>query len=100
MAGTSSSPLASTVPPPQTTYDYLRPWLYQKQQDAIFCAERYAIIEASTKAGKTVGCIIWLAEQAFAGQAGRNYWWVAPIYPQAKIAFRRLKRGLTSRDDP
>jgi phage FluMu gp28-like protein len=27
-------------------------------------------------------------------QAGRNYWWVAPVYPQAQIAFRRMKRGL------
>lgn len=27
-------------------------------------------------------------------KAGRNHWWVAPIFPQARIAFRRLKRGL------
>jgi phage FluMu gp28-like protein len=38
--------------------------------------------------------MVWLAEQAMAGQSGRNYWWVSPIYPQAKIAFRRLKAGL------
>ncbi len=38
--------------------------------------------------------MVWLAEQAMGGKAGRNYWWVAPIYPQAKIAYRRLKRGL------
>lgn len=25
------------------------------------------------------------------GQPGRNFWWVAPVYAQAKIAFRRLK---------
>lgn len=25
------------------------------------------------------------------GQPGRNFWWIAPVYPQAKIAFRRLK---------
>lgn len=28
------------------------------------------------------------------GKAGYNYWWIAPIYPQAKIAYRRLKRAL------
>tara|TARA_R100000808_G_scaffold6135_3_gene18397 strand:+ start:5903 stop:6940 length:1038 start_codon:yes stop_codon:yes gene_type:complete len=28
------------------------------------------------------------------GQDGQAYWWIAPVYPQAKIAFRRLKRGL------
>jgi hypothetical protein len=32
------------------------------------------------------------------GKPGRNYWWVAPIYAQAKIAFRRLKRGISHRD--
>jgi hypothetical protein len=68
--------------------------MYPKQSAAIFSPERMAIIEASTKSGKTVGCMVWLTEQAMRGRAGRNYWWVAPIYPQAKIAFRRLKRGL------
>ncbi len=29
-----------------------------------------------------------------ASRAGRNFWWVSPIYAQAKIAFRRLKRAL------
>tara|TARA_R110002020_G_scaffold77761_7_gene196226 strand:- start:1263 stop:2297 length:1035 start_codon:yes stop_codon:yes gene_type:complete len=28
------------------------------------------------------------------GQYGNSYWWIAPIYQQAKMAFRRLKRGL------
>lgn len=75
--------------------EYQRPWLYKKQLDALFNDCRYALIEASTKAGKTVGCIAWLFEQAaIHGAPGRNYWWVAPIFPQAKIAFRRMKRGL------
>jgi len=42
----------------------------------------------------TVGCIVWIFEQAIQGKAGDNYWWVAPIYSQAKIAYRRLKRFL------
>lgn len=75
--------------------EYQRPWLYPKQLEAIFHDKRYGCIEASTKAGKTVGCIAWLFEQAaIHGGEGRNYWWVAPIFPQAKIAFRRLKRYL------
>lgn len=75
--------------------EYRRPWLYPKQLEAIFHDKRYGCIEASTKAGKTVGCIAWLFEQAaIHGKPGRNYWWVAPIFPQAKIAFRRLKRYL------
>ena len=27
-------------------------------------------------------------------QTGRNYWWVAPVYPVARIAYRRMKRFL------
>ena len=76
---------------------YHRPWLYNKQRDAIFCDERYAVVEASTKSGKTVGCIIWLTEQAMKGKSGQNFWWVAPIFGQAKIAFRRLVRSLPRR---
>ena len=36
-----------------------------------------------------------MVEQAFSGQDGWNYWWVAPGYSQAEVAYRRLKRGLT-----
>lgn len=75
---------------------YQRPALAQYQLDAIFCPERYALIEASTKAGKTVGCLAWLIEEALKGKANQNFWWVAPVYEQAKIAFRRLKHNLTA----
>jgi len=27
------------------------------------------------------------------GQPGWNYWWIAPVYGQARIAYNRLKRG-------
>ena len=64
------------------------------QLDAIFCRERYGVVEASTKAGKTVGCMVWLAEQAMASKRGRHFWWVAPVFPQTRIAFERLKHGL------
>lgn len=78
-----------------TTRVYERPWLADYQLDALFCAERYGVCEASTKAGKTVGCMAWLLEQAALGGApGRNYWWCAPIYAQARIAYRRTRRGL------
>ncbi len=76
---------------------YQRPWIADYQRDAIFCPERYGIIEASTKSGKTAGCMIWLTEQAMAGRPGWNYWWVAPIFPQAEIVYARLKRALPRR---
>ena len=69
--------------------------LYKKQHTAFFCPERYSFIEASTKAGKTHGAITWLFEQAFLnGAKGRNFWWVAPVVAQAKIAFRRMCRAI------
>ena len=75
--------------------EYTRPFLYAKQLGAIFCPERYGLVEASTKSGKTVGCIAWIVEQALGGKPGWNYWWVAPGYNQAEIAYRRIKSGLT-----
>jgi len=53
--------------------------LYPKQEAAIFDRRRISIIEASTKSGKTEGCITWLMEMAMSGRLGVNYWWVAPI---------------------
>jgi len=73
---------------------FIRPPLYPKQFDAIYEPKRYSLIEASTKSGKTSGCIAWLAEQAYRGQPGWNYWWVAPVTEQARIAFDRMARAL------
>lgn len=73
---------------------FRRPWLYRKQERAIFDPARFSVIEASTKSGKTVGCLVWIVEQALGGRPGYNYWWVAPVYGQSKIAYRRLKRGI------
>lgn len=83
-------------------YRWRRPALYQAQYEALFlCPDlngrtaRFGLCEASTKAGKTVGCMAWLAEQAIIGSGGgREYWWVAPVYAQAKIAYSRMKRAL------
>lgn len=79
--------------PPSLIEPYTLP-LYEKQREAIFNPARYCVIEASTKAGKTHGCMVWLFEQALSGKVGDHYWWVAPIIAQAKIAFRRFLRGI------
>lgn len=74
---------------------YKRPPLYPKQAAALFAPERYSWIEASTKSGKTHGCIVWLHElAALRGAPGREFWWVAPTHDQAKIAYDRLVRAL------
>lgn len=80
---------------PWPLVEFTRPYLYDKQLEAIFCQERYGLTEASTKSGKTVGCIAWLVEKAMGGKLGWNYWWVAPGYNQAEIAYRRIKTSLT-----
>ena len=41
------------------------PPLYKKQRRAIYAPERYSIIEASTKCGKTVGCMCWIVGEAW-----------------------------------
>jgi phage FluMu gp28-like protein len=84
---------------PENDLGYVRPWLYKKQTAAIFNDARYSVIEASTKSGKTIGCIVWLVEKAILeGCRGRHYWWVAPVSDQADIAFRRIKDGLDLAD--
>ena len=70
------------------------PELYPKQRAAIFEPKRFSLIEASTKAGKTSGCITWLVQLALEGRPGWNYWWVAPVSDQSQIAFRRMRRSI------
>lgn len=95
----TSSP-SSALPSEVVTVNYTRPLLYPKQEHAIFYPRdpsgeiaRFSLIEAATKTGKTVGCIAWLFEQALFGNDGNNYWWIAPVYGQAKIAYSRMKRA-------
>lgn len=74
--------------------EYARPPLAGYQIEALFNDKRYAIVEGSTKCGKTAPCLVWLAEQAMTGKQGQNFWWVAPVYMQAEIAYRRMKDGI------
>ncbi|MDP6180689.1 MAG: phage terminase large subunit, partial [Desulfatiglandales bacterium] len=77
---------------PTAELEYTRPPMYPKQAAAIFNKSRYSLIEASTKSGKTVACIVWIGEYAMTGKDGQNYWWIAPTYPVSAIAFTRAKR--------
>lgn len=68
--------------------DYQNAFLYNK--------ERFTFTEASTKIGKTFAHIWWIYERSQAewNKPGYNHWWVAPVYSQAKIAFKRLRAKL------
>lgn len=83
----------------ETTHEvlYQRPFLYEKQRDAMFDPRRISLIEASTKSGKTVSGIVWLYEQAMMGKPGQNYWWAAPVSMQARIAFNRMRAHFTDK---
>lgn len=99
--------------------EYVRPFLYKKQEAAIFSPKRWTLCEASTKSGKTVASIVRIIEWALFGNGrtkdihgnlvpvgpGQHYWWVAPVSDQARIAFTRVKQRLTpgtftSRESP
>lgn len=74
------------------------PDLTKYQTEILYCEQRNTITEASTKVGKTFSHSWWLFERAHEewNEEGFNHWWVAPIFSQAKIAFRRMKKLLDS----
>ena len=76
--------------------EIIKPGLTSYQKDILFSKARFTITEASTKSGKTYSHISWLYGKAheLAEADNHNYWWVAPVYSQAKIAFKRLRRNL------
>src|SRR5262245_38104661 len=82
----------------RTRWNYVRPWLYPRQREAIFNDKPRVLIEASTKSGKTVGVLLWLLEEALRARSRvtRNYWWIAPSYGQAADAYGRCVDGLRS----
>lgn len=70
-----------------------RPILTQYQKDIIYSKARFTVTKGATKIGKTFPHLFWLFEKAHEkAKPGANYWWVAPIYAQAKIAFNRMRR--------
>jgi phage FluMu gp28-like protein len=71
--------------------NYERPSLTSYQKAILDSPARYTITAASTKTGKTASHIIWLFEQALLLKPNQAVWWVAPVYQQAEIAFRRMK---------
>lgn len=70
-----------------------RPRLTSYQKDFLYNPSRFTITEASTKVGKTFSHLWWIYERAHEtwNKENYNHWWVAPVYAQAEIAFKRLK---------
>ncbi|MBE7691154.1 hypothetical protein [Tenacibaculum piscium] len=70
-----------------------KPNLTSYQNNFLYNGSRFTVTEASTKVGKTFSHIWWIFEQSHASwnKEGFNHWWVAPVYSQTKIAFKRLR---------
>ncbi len=68
------------------------PALTEYQGEHLFHKARTVVIEASTKSGKTFGCIVWQGHKVLSDRHAQEHWWVAPVYAQAHIAYRRVKR--------
>ncbi len=78
--------------------DYTRPPMTSYQTEIMDCEERFAIIEASTKAGKTACMIVWLFEEALKIGENQGVDWIAPVFGQSRIAFERMKAQISDRD--
>lgn len=63
-----------------TTINYTRPKMTDYQKEIMDCPERFACVEASTKAGKTAAMIVWLFEEALKCKANQSVFWVAPVF--------------------
>lgn len=73
--------------------DIKQPNLAEYQKKILQSKKRFTITEASTKVGKTFSHMWWLFQEAHKQpqpKNGANYWWVAPVYEQAEIAFKRI----------
>ena len=64
-------------------------WMSPQQVSQAFHDERYGIVEASTKSGKTVTHVVWLLTEALQipEPEDTKVWWCAPNYDQASIGF-------------
>jgi len=80
--------------------DIIRPKLTPYQKAIINSKARYTVTTAATKIGKTFSHSFWLFEKsALPPKPGANYWWVAPVFSQAEIAFNRMRRFLGQSSD-
>lgn len=73
--------------------EIVRPKLTSYQKKILYSNARFTVTKGATKIGKTFPHLFWIFERAHDGKKkGANYWWVAPVHSQAKIAFNRLRR--------
>lgn len=80
--------------------EIIRPKLAPYQKAIIESKARFTVTTAATKIGKTYSHSWWLFEKSGnPPKPGANYWWVAPVFSQAEIAFNRMRRFLGQSSD-
>lgn len=79
--------------------EYTRPPVFDYQRKIIDSPARFTVTEAATKVGKSASHLIWLFEQPLALNLteGQSVWWIAPVYGQAEIMFRRLRTQVSDK---
>src|ERR1044072_3478756 len=82
----------------QAKINYPRPPMTPYQVEIMDCPERFAAIEASTKAGKTASMIVCLFEESLKVGLNQGVDWVAPVFGQSRIAFERMKAQVSDRN--
>ena len=84
----------------ESVIEIIRPKLTPYQLAIINSQARFTVTTAATKIGKTYSHAWWLFEEAgLPPKPGANYWWTAPVYSQAEIAFNRMRRFLGQSSD-
>src|SRR3990167_2157517 len=79
------------------TIKYSRPPLTSYQRAILDDPARFTITLAGTKTGKTLSHAIWLFQQALHLKLNQNCWWVAPVYYQAEMAYKRFKNQISQK---
>lgn len=84
----------------ENVIEIIRPKLAPYQKAILESPARFTVTTAATKIGKTFSHSWWLFEKSSnPPKPGANYWWVAPVYGQAEIAFNRIRRFLGGSSD-
>ena len=58
---------------------------------------RFKVVSAGRRFGKTIMALNWMLERA-CNKPESVCWWVAPVYSQSRVAYRRLVEGLRRSD--
>lgn len=65
------------------------PWLHPRQREFVDDPARFVVAACGSKTGKTFGLATWIIREAWNTEQGL-FWWCAPVYKQAQIAFKLI----------